>query len=138
MNNSKRRLRFTGSCLKEDFKTFTANNVVNTFIVQRLDRWPQDLNSKFTLKDYLFGNAEVTKNAHPNKYSYSVCEIGFDFHLFFSVLNFDQDKNVVLFGVDRCSSVHANNRNKNILILVKRQTYGLDGTALTVKSGILH
>ena len=78
MNNSKIRLRFTGSCLKQDPTTLTPNNIVNFFIVYKLDRGLQDLNSKFTLKDCLFGNVKITKNADVNKYSYSGYEIGFD------------------------------------------------------------
>ena len=32
------------------------------------------------------------------------------------------------------SSVHANNKNKNVLILGKRRTQGLDNTTLTVEA----
>ena len=56
MINSEIRLRFTGSCLKQDKTTFTPNSVVSLFIVCGLDRWSQDLNATFTLKDCLFGN----------------------------------------------------------------------------------
>ena len=51
---------------------------MNLFIVYELCSWSQDFNAKFTLKDCLFGNVEITKNADPNKYSYSGYEIGFD------------------------------------------------------------
>ena len=51
MNNSKIRLTFTGSCLRQEFATFTLYNVVNWFIVYKLDKWSQHLNAKFTLKD---------------------------------------------------------------------------------------
>ena len=78
MSNSKIRLKFTGSCLKQDKASFTPNNVVNLHIVYELDRWSQDLNAKSTLKDCLFGTVEITKNAYPNKYSYSGYGIGFD------------------------------------------------------------
>ena len=71
MNNSKIRLRFTGTCLKQYKATFTPNNAVNLYIVYELDRWSQDLNVKCTLKDCLFGNVRITKNADPNRYSYS-------------------------------------------------------------------
>ena len=89
VNNSKIRLRFTGYCLKQDFANFTPNNVVNLFIMYELDRWSQDLNAKFTLKDCLFGNVKITKNVDPNKYSYSGYEIGFDSCSLFSIPNFD-------------------------------------------------
>ena len=85
MNNSKIRLRFTGSCFKQDKTTFAPNNVVHFYIVYELDRWSQDLNAKFTLKDYLFGNVKITKNADPNKCSYSGYGIRFDSRSLFSI-----------------------------------------------------
>ena len=51
------------------------NNVVNLVIVYELDTWSQDLNAKFTLKDCLSGNVELTKNADHDKHSYSECGI---------------------------------------------------------------
>ena len=39
---------------------------------------PRDLNSEFTLKYCLFGAVKLTKNADPDKYSYSGYHIGFD------------------------------------------------------------
>ena len=71
MGNSKIRFKFTGSCLKQDKASFTPNNVVNLYIAYALDRWSQDLNTKFTLKIACLGNVEITKNADPNKHSYS-------------------------------------------------------------------
>ena len=62
MINSKVRLRFTGSCLKQDKATFTPNIVVNLYIVYELNILSQDLNTKFTLKDSLFGSGKITKN----------------------------------------------------------------------------
>ena len=67
-NKSRLRLRFEGSCLKqEDTTPFTQNNVVNLFIVYELDISSQDLNTDFTLKDCLFGAVKLTKNADPDK-----------------------------------------------------------------------
>ena len=40
------------------------------FTVYELDTWTGDLNTDFTLKDYLFGVVKLTKNAGPDKYSY--------------------------------------------------------------------
>ena len=40
----------------------------------------------------------------------------------------------MIFVVDMTSSVHANNRDKDILILGKGQTQGLDNTTLTAKT----
>ena len=133
MNNSKIRLRFTGSCLKQDKATFTPNNVVNLIFDYELYRWSQDLNAKFALKDDLFGNVEITKNADPNKYSYSEYGIGFDSRSLISSPN-DWCKNVIIFGVNTSSSVHVNNKNKDILTLDKGQTQRLDNTTLTAEA----
>ena len=40
--------------------------------------WSKDLNTHFTLADYLFGALKITKNADPDKYGYSGYRIGFD------------------------------------------------------------
>ena len=82
----------------------------------------------------MFGNVKITKNADPNKYSYSGYRKGFDSRSLFSILNFDLGKIVIIFGVDMSSSVHANNWNIDILILGKRQTQRLDNTALTAEA----
>ena len=66
INESRIRSRFTGGCLRQEFSTFTPNNVVNLFIVYELGRWSQDLNAKFILKDCLFGAVKLTKNANFN------------------------------------------------------------------------
>ena len=64
MNNSRLRLEFEGSFLKqEDKAAFTPNKVVNLFIVKELDTWSKDLKAEFTLKNCLFGNFKITKNA---------------------------------------------------------------------------
>ena len=42
-------------------------------------------------------------------------------------------KNFVIFGVDMSSSVHVDNKKKDILILGKGPTQGLDGTTLTAE-----
>ena len=40
--------------------------------------WSGDLNTNFILKDHLFGAVKLTKNADPDKYSYSRYGIGLD------------------------------------------------------------
>ena len=42
-------------------------------------------------------------------------------------------KNAIIFGADMSSSVHASNKNKDILILDKGETKGLDDTTLTAE-----
>ena len=45
--------------------------------------------------------------------------------------------NVIIFGVDRGSSVHLDNENEDVLILGERSTQGLDDTTLTAATNIL-
>ena len=78
MNNSRIRVKFKGSCLKQEGVTFIPRNVVNLFIVYESNTWSRNLNADFTLKDRLFGAVKLTKNADPEKYSYSGFGIRFD------------------------------------------------------------
>ena len=71
MNKPKIRLRFMGSCLKQEKVTFNPRDAVNLFIVYELYRLLQNLNDDFTLKDCLFRAVKLTRNADPDKYSYS-------------------------------------------------------------------
>ena len=70
-NNSWIRLKFKGSCLKQEHKaSFISRNVVNLFIVYELDSWSQNLNTDFTLNNCLFGSAKLTKKDDPDRYKY--------------------------------------------------------------------
>ena len=101
LNNSKIRLKFKGSCLKQKDKApFTPNNVLNLFIVYELDRWSRDLNTDFFLKDCLFGAVKLTKNADPDKYKYSGYGVKFDSRSEFLLSDGNMGKNVIIFGAD--------------------------------------
>ena len=43
-------------------------------------------------------------------------------------------KNVIIFGADMSSSVHVDNKGKDILILGERPTQGLDDATLTTET----
>ena len=125
--NSRIKLKFKGSCLKqEDQATVNPKNVVNFFIVYELDSWSQDLNTNFTLGGCVFTGVKLTKNADPDKYSYSGFGIGFDTHKQYFLPDGSIGKNVIIFGVDMSSSVHIDNIGKDILILSKGPTQGLN------------
>ena len=90
----------------------------------------------FTLiLDSLFGTVKLTKNADPDKCKYSGYNIGFDSCLEFSLLDGSMGKNAIIFGVDMSSYVHIDNKNKDILIIGKGATQGLDNTTLTGEEG---
>ena len=75
----------------------------------------------------------MTENADIDKYGYSGYEIGFDkrSRLLFSGGGFGQ--NVIIFGADMSSSVQVNNKTKDILILGKGPTEGLEHTLTAEK-----
>ena len=50
------------------------------------------------------------------------------------IFNFDWGKNVVILGVDMSSSVHIDNKGKDISILVKWLTQGLNSTKFTAEA----
>ena len=92
------------------------------FIAYELDSWPRD----FTLGGCLFGGVKLTKNADPDKYSCSGFGIGFDTRGKYSLPDGSIGKYVYIFGVDMSSSVHIDNKGKDILILGKGPTQGLN------------
>ena len=92
------------------------------------------MNTDFTLKNCLFGFVELTKNADPDKYKYSSYGIGFDSRPGFSFTDGSVGKTVIIFGADMSSSVHIDNKNKDILILGERTTEGLDDTILKAEA----
>ena len=94
----------------------------------------------FTLRNFLFQDVELTKNANPDKYSYSVYGIGFDARGSFSLSDGSGFvKNVIILGTDMSSSLHVeekfnkNNKKKDILNLDKSPLDGLDNTTLTAE-----
>ena len=80
----------------------------------------------------LFGAVSLTKNADIDQYKYSGYGIGFDKKsefLFGNVFG----RNCINFGADMSSSVQVDNKKKDILIIGKGPTQGLDGTILTAE-----
>ena len=76
----------------------------------------------------------LAKNDDPNKHTYSGYGIGFDLRLELSLTEGSVDKNVIIFGVNMSSSLHIDNKKKNILTPGKSPTQGLDDTTLTAEA----
>ena len=95
-------------------------------IVYELNTWSRDLNSEITLKYCLFGAVKLAKNADPDKYVYCSYGIRFDSCSEFSLPDGSVRKNVIIVRVDMSSSVHTDNKKKDILILDIGPTQGLD------------
>ena len=77
----------------------------------------RNLNTDFILNNCLFGSVKLTKNAHLDKHKYNSYSIGFDFRSELSLTDESVGKNVIILGADMSSSVHIDNKNKDILIL---------------------
>ena len=125
---NKIRVKFTESCLKQSNKiSYTHKTIVNIYIVYELSA-SSSHNNDPTLKYYLFGAVILTKNADIGKYGYSGYEIGFDRRSSFSYPGVGFGQNVLIFGVDMSFSTHIDNKKKDILVLRKGSTQGLEHT----------
>ena len=67
-NDTKIKVQFTGSCLKQPKFTFTHKKVVNIYIVYELGASSSSVNDP-TRKNCLFGAVTLTKNADIEKYN---------------------------------------------------------------------
>ena len=77
--DTKTRVEFNGSCLKEDKVTFNHEKVVNIYIVYEISK-SMTISDYPTPVNYLFGAVTLTKNADIDKCKYSGHGIGFDRH----------------------------------------------------------
>ena len=84
-------------------------------------------NNDPTLKNCLFFSY-LTKNADIVMYGYSGHGIGFDRRSSFSFAGGGFGQNILNFGVDMSSSAHIDNKKKDILVLGKGPTKGLEHT----------
>ena len=94
-----------------------------------------DISSYPTLENCLFGAFSLAKNTNIDQYKYFVFCIGFGWKGTFSFGN-GFGKNVIIFGVDMSSSVHVDNKKKDILILDEGPKQVLDDTTLTAEKSI--
>ena len=81
----------------------------------------------------MFGAVKLTNNADIDKYLYSGYGIGFDRKGSFSFPGGGFGLNVIIFGVDMSSSVHVDNKKKDILIIGKGPTQGLSERSMTAE-----
>ena len=113
----------TGSCLEQPKFTFTHKKVVIIYIVYELGASTSNVDDP-TLQNCLFGAVTLTKNGDIDKYRYSGYEIGFDRKGSFSFAGGGFGQNVIIFGADLNSSIHIDNKRKDILILGFGPTQG--------------
>ena len=81
----------------------------------------------------MFGAVTLTKNTYIDKYGYSGYGTGFDRRSSFSFPSGGFGQNIIIFGVDMSSSVHIDNKKKDILLLGRGPTQGLEHTLTAEK-----
>ena len=112
-------------------------NVVNIYVVYKLDPISSTRNTDYTIQNALFGAMKITKNADYSKKNYTgygLCfEEGGEFGHTVKQGNFNRStnaRNVIIFGVDMSSSAHATNRANNIYVMGKEFIQGINDTTI--------
>ena len=131
---TKVRLAFNKSCLKQSNKlTYDFGQKVNVYIVYKLGAFCSNYSDP-TLKNCLFGAVTLTKNEDIEKYGYSGFDIGFDTRSSFLFPGGGFGQDILIFGADMSSSPHIDNKKRDILVLGKGQTQGLEHTLIAEKN----
>ena len=106
--------------------TSNNNNVINIYVVYKLDPIASIRDTTFTIQNALFGAMQITNNADASKYDYKGYGVCFDESEQFTHVrkegNFNHTtlaRNVIIFGVDLSFSKHANNKANNIYVMGK-------------------
>ena len=124
-DNVRIKLKFVGALLKQDKITCNHGPIVNIYIVYRLS---PSITSDITLENCLLGAVKLTKNLKITIYfGYG---IAFDSKGSFSHPSGGFGKNVIIFGANLSSSVHAYNRANNILALGKDFIQRINGVTI--------
>ena len=105
-------------------------NVINIYVVYKLDPISSTRDTTFTIQNALFGAMEITKNADTTKYKYKGYGICFDEGGSFSIGNINNGRNVLIFSVDESSVVHSDNKANNIYVMSDGIVRGINDTTL--------
>ena len=110
--DSKIRVRFSGSFLKQGKFTYTHGKIVKIYIIYEINKKYSTTSSDPTLENCLFGAVALTKNVNIDKYGYSGYGIGFDRRSSFSFPGGGFGQNALIFGADMSSSAYIDNKTK--------------------------
>ena len=106
---TKIRVKFSGSCVKQDKATHNHGTIVNIYIVYEISK-NYNISSYPTIEDCLFGAVSLTKHVDIDKYKYSGYRVGFDRKGEFSFGSNGFGRNCIILGADLSSFVHDNNK----------------------------
>ena len=111
-------------------------NVVNIYIVYKLDPIASSRDTTFTIQNALFGAMQITKNTD-SKYDYKGYGICFDEGSEFAhtiteggCAHTTDARNVLIFGADMSFSVHKANRANHTYVMGTGLTQGIHNTML--------
>ena len=114
-HGDKIRVKFNGSCLKEDKITYTHGRIVNIYIVYEITE-NYNISNYPTLENRLFGAVSLTKHTDIDHCKYSGYGIGFSRNDEFSFDN-GYGKNIIIFGVDTSNySIHTNKIRSHLIL----------------------
>ena len=113
-------------------------NVVNIYIIYKLDSIASTRDTSLTIQNALFGAMQITKNATDNSKNnykgYGICfDEGSEFDHTITEGGFThttEARNVLIFGADMSFSVHATNRANNIYLMGMGLTQGINDTMI--------
>ena len=131
--DTKAGVEFNRSCLKQEKVTSNHSELANIYIAYETSKII-NISDYPTLEDCLFGAATLTKHADNERYKYSGYGIGFDKHRGFSFPGTELGKNIIAFGGDMSSSTKIDDKKKDVLILDKGPTKGLEHTLSAEKN----
>ena len=129
---TKIRLKFNKNILKQVKSTYNHGKIINIYIDYEISKNYNGRNHP-TLENSLFGAVKSTKSTGVNNYNYSGYVIGFDGHGNLLYPDIGVVTNVIIFGLDMSSLTKIDNKEKDILILGKGQTQGLEHTVSAEK-----
>ena len=119
-------------------------NVINIYIVYKLDPIASSRDKSFTIQNALFGAMQITKNATDNDKNnykgYGICfEERSEFGHTITEGGFSHTtnaKNVLIFGADMSFSVHAANRTNHIYLMGTGFTQGINDTTIYAEKNL--
>ena len=123
-------VHLSGNHFQQNKEDMLNNFGVNIYCVYKLDPISSSRDDTFTVQNALFGSMKITKNADTSKYKYKRYGICFDEGGSFSKGNVSNSRNVLIFGVDESSLVHANNKANNIYVIGDLFVQGINDTTL--------
>ena len=129
-----------GSHFQQNNAIIIPNNnkdVINIYIVYKLDPISSTRNTDYTIQNALFGAMKSTKNADSSKNNYAGYGLCFDEGNEFGHTVRQGDfnrttdaRNIIICGVDTSSSIHSTNRANNIYVMGRGFIQGINETTI--------